>query len=237
MNEINLNSEVTILGERFKCTEIVKYTYTESSYTEYTLKSLTDNKVKWLEIEDEEAYLYEGIDQKKFDTFKAQFSFGKTYSGISKVKSFSGNADVDLGEVVSFVEFYSSDEENVVSMETWENGEIEYSLGKCVNINNISVYESYNKPDSTHSKKRPLPIIALVACIAIASVIMVSCFNTRKNCGQSNCSPSNPAWCCTNTTKCRVTHDDCNSIKKSKSIRSGSTGFRRFSGGGLSFGK
>ncbi|MGM9532440.1 DUF4178 domain-containing protein [Intestinibacter sp.] len=236
MNEINLNSEVAIIDERFKCIEIVEYTYTEGSYTEYTLKSLSDKKVKWLEIENEEAYLYEGINRKKFDTCKGEFSSGKTYSGTSKVKSFSGNADVDLGEVVSFVEFYSSNDENVASIETWENGETEYSLGKRINIDTISVYQSYNSSNSNHSKKTALPIIGLVACMAIAFIIMIG-INVGKNCGQNNCSPSNPAWCCTNTTKCRVTHEDCNAIRKSGSIRSGSSGFRRFAGGGLSFGK
>ena len=245
MKNINLNSEIAIIDKRFKCTEIVEYSYEEGSYTEYELRSITDRSVYWLEIENEEAYLYESINRKKFEELKAQFSSTKSYSGNSRVKSFSKNADVDLRETVSFIEFYSNDEESVISMETWENGETEYSSGKFVNINNINVYESYNDNsnfsyDSSkkHSKK-PLLVIALVACIAIASLVMAG-VNRNQNCGQYNCSPSNPAPCCTNTDKCTITHKYCNSIKKSSttsSIRSRSRGFRSFSGGGTSFGK
>lgn len=243
MKNINLNNEIVILSERFKCTEFVEFSYEEGSYTEYELRSITDISVHWLEIENEEAYLYERINRKKFEELKTQFSSNTSYSGHSKVKSFSKNADVDLGETMNFVEFYSYDDQNVISMETWENGEVEYSLGKYVNINNISVYETYNDNsnfnyDSSkkHSKK-PFLIILIVACIGVTSLAMAMT-NRNQNCGQLNCSPSNPAPCCTNTDKCTITHKYCNSIKKSSSsIRNRSRWSRSSSGGGTSFGK
>ena len=245
MKNINLNSEITIINEQFKCVEIVEYSYEEGSYSEYKLKSTTDSSVYWLEIENEKAYLYESINHKKFDELKTQFSSSESYSGNARVVSFSKNADVDLGETVRFVEFYSNDEQNVISMDTWENGETEYSLGKFVHNYNISVTESYSDNSNfsysskkKHNKKAVL-IIALVAFIALGSIAMAG-MNRNQNCGQFNCSPSNPAPCCTNTDKCTITGKYCNSIKKSKttrSIRSGSRAFRTFSGGGTSFGK
>ncbi len=245
-NKIKLNSEITINNERFKCTEIVEYTYIEGRYTEYKLKSINGKKVNWLEVEDGEAYLYKSINNTEFNNFKDRYSNGKSYSGTAKVKSFSEDSDVDLDETVSFIEIYSDDEEDVISMETWEDGEVEYSLGKYIDINDIIVEELYNSNynynfnnNSNYSfnknSKKKL-VIGLVIGVAIVSFIIGS-VNRKKNCGQFNCKPSNPAWCCTNTIKCSITNDYCESIKHSNSIRHRSLGFRRPVGGGTSFGK
>lgn len=116
-------------------------------WTEYKIRQLSSRKVKWLSIDNdyEEYAIYTQAGSKKGFSESEILSkgFKEADFGKANVISFSGNVDVEKGDWVKYREFEDISEENIISIEEWED-ETEYSTGYYLDENEIIKVASGN---------------------------------------------------------------------------------------------
>ncbi|MDY4077669.1 MAG: DUF4178 domain-containing protein [Clostridium sp.] len=116
-------------------------------WTEYKIRQLSSRKVKWLSIDNdyEEYAIYTQAGSKKGFSESEILSkgFKEADFGKANVISFAGNVDVENGDWVKYREFEDISEENIISIEEWED-ETEYSTGYYLDENEITKVASSN---------------------------------------------------------------------------------------------
>ncbi len=116
-------------------------------WTEYKIRQLSSRKVKWLSIDNdyEEYAIYTQAGSKKGFSESEILSkgFKEADFGKANVISFAGNVDVENGDWVRYREFEDISEENIISIEEWED-ETEYSTGYYLDENEITKVASSN---------------------------------------------------------------------------------------------
>ena len=107
-------------------------------WTEYKIRQLSSRKVKWLSVDNdyEEYAIYTQAGSKKGFSESEILSkgFKEADFGKANVISFAGNVDVENGDWVRYREFEDISEENIISIEEWED-ETEYSDRKSTRLN------------------------------------------------------------------------------------------------------
>lgn len=124
-------------------------------WTEYKIRQLSSRKVKWLSIDNdyEEYAIYTQAGSKKGFSESEILSkgFKEADFGKANVISFAGNVDVENGDWVRYREFEDISEENIISIEEWED-ETEYSTGYYLDENEIIKVASGNNNSSYGNK-------------------------------------------------------------------------------------
>lgn len=124
-------------------------------WTEYKIRQLSSRKVKWLSIDNdyEEYAIYTQAGSKKGFSESEILSkgFKEADFGKANVISFAGNVDVENGDWVRYREFEDISEENIISIEEWED-ETEYSTGYYLDENEITKVASGNNNSSYGNK-------------------------------------------------------------------------------------
>ena len=124
-------------------------------WTEYKIRQLSSRKVKWLSIDNdyEEYAIYTQAGSKKGFSESEILSkgFKEADFGKANVISFAGNVDVENGDWVRYREFEDISEENIISIEEWED-ETEYSTGYYLDENEITKVASANNNASYGNK-------------------------------------------------------------------------------------
>ena len=124
-------------------------------WTEYKIRQLSSRKVKWLSIDNdyEEYAIYTQAGSKKGFSESEILSkgFKEADFGKANVISFAGNVDVENGDWVRYREFEDISEENIISIEEWED-ETEYSTGYYLDENEITKVASSNNNASYGNK-------------------------------------------------------------------------------------
>lgn len=124
-------------------------------WTEYKIRQLSSRKVKWLSVDNdyEEYAIYTQADSKKGFSESEILSkgFKEADFGKANVISFAGNVDVENGDWVRYREFEDISEENIISIEEWED-ETEYSTGYYLDENEITKVASANNNASYGNK-------------------------------------------------------------------------------------
>lgn len=163
-----------------------------ASWIEYKLKSKNTFQVKWLSIDriNNEYAVY--IQQSYSSDFIEENISAKGYKTVedssAKVVDYSGNVDVDLGEVVFYKEYEDNTEELLLSVEQW-NGELEYSKGYYIDKedienlsfhfdDNLNISQSNNREGSYASninKKKIGIVIGIILFIIATALIIKSC--------------------------------------------------------------
>jgi uncharacterized membrane protein YgcG len=147
-NKIEVNSkEYTVKGSILFSDKT-----NNSNWTEYKLKSSKNGEIKWLSIDlaYKEYALYEQLPfYEKFDedSIKAR-GYHEVDAGIARVSQASGDVDVVSGDIVNYKEFEDLSEENIISIENWED-EQEYSKGYYLESYKIKKIHSANHTYST----------------------------------------------------------------------------------------
>ena len=130
-------------------------------WTEYRLD--TPSGEKWLSIDEEYGeYSISEITLNKRN--KSLQRWKKVDSGHQVVVKARGDVDVSFGDAADFIEYEDESEENIYSVEKWDDGE-EYSNGRYINIEDIIV---------TGFKKVPIridTIINLSYCLFILGLL------------------------------------------------------------------
>lgn len=124
-------------------------------WTEYKIRQLSSRKVKWLSVDNdyEEYAIYTQAGSKKGFSESEILSkgFKEADFGKANVISFAGNVDVENGDWVRYREFEDISEENIISIEEWED-ETEYSTGYYLDENEITKVASANNNASYGNK-------------------------------------------------------------------------------------
>ena len=124
-------------------------------WTEYKIRQLSSRKVKWLSVDNdyEEYAIYTQAGSKKGFSESEILSkgFKEADFGKANVISFAGNVDVENGDWVRYREFEDISEENIISIEEWED-ETEYSTGYYLDENEITKVASSNNNASYGNK-------------------------------------------------------------------------------------
>ena len=164
-------------------------------WTEYKIRQLSSRKVKWLSIDNdyEEYAIYTQAGSKKGFSESEILSkgFKEADFGKANVISFAGNVDVENGDWVRYREFEDISEENIISIEEWED-ETEYSTGYYLDENEITKVASgnnnasygnknnFNNKESNGVFKRFLAFILILMLFPVAGFLVPKIF-TNKN--------------------------------------------------------
>lgn len=105
------------------------------SWFEYKLWSRQYNREKWLSYDDE----YKEYSIMECGAYADTTSFHEVDRGTEEVISVWGDVDVEIGDVASFVEYEDTEEEHIISVERWDDGE-EYSTGYYLDLEEIRSY-------------------------------------------------------------------------------------------------
>lgn len=160
-------------------------------WTEYKIRQLSSRKVKWLSIDNdyEEYAIYIQAGSKKGFSESEILSkgFKEADFGKANVISFAGNVDVENGDWVRYREFEDISEENIISIEEWED-ETEYSTGyyldeneiiKVASGNNNSSYgniNNFNNKESNGVFKRFLAFILILMLFPVVGFLVPKIF-------------------------------------------------------------
>lgn len=160
-------------------------------WTEYKIRQLSSRKVKWLSIDNdyEEYAIYTQAGSKKGFSESEILSkgFKEADFGKANVISFAGNVDVENGDWVRYREFEDISEENIISIEEWED-ETEYSTGyyldeneitKVASSNNNANYENKNNFNSKESNgvfKRFLAFMLILMLFPVVGFLVPKIF-------------------------------------------------------------
>lgn len=237
-DSLSIGQEISIYGRKYICRGKSLCRSNNNHFCEFILYNKNKKIYKYLEIEliDTNKYelcLYSDIDINRYtDLMNNEFLNSETYSSKATVEKRKGSFDADIGETYSYTEYYSDNK--ILSVENWD-GEIEYSYGKDVRLENIFLGDIVEK--ATYNKK-PIIIVSIVAAVFLFFTMFKPSTIFASYCSPT-CSRENKDWCCQNGTKCSITNKACKSIShaSSGSIRNSSSGARTPIGGGTSFGK
>ena len=160
-------------------------------WTEYKIRQLSSRKVKWLSIDNdyEEYAIYTQAGSKKGFSESEILSkgFKEADFGKANVISFAGNVDVENGDWVRYREFEDISEENIISIEEWED-ETEYSIGyyldeneiiKVASSNNNASYgniNNFNNKESNGVFKRFLAFMLILMLFPVVGFLVPKIF-------------------------------------------------------------
>jgi hypothetical protein len=144
-----------------------------SKWTEYKLKASDNGEIKWLSIDlDYNEYaLYSELtfyDEFKEDNISTS-GYKEVDSGKAVVSEYSGDVDVSYGDIVKYKEFEDLSQENIISIEDWED-EREYSKGYYVEAENIKKLDS---SDFSYSNYQYTDFSKKKVKIAVASILAI----------------------------------------------------------------
>ncbi len=116
------------------------------SWIEYRMLS-SRNEETWLSIDDQNEE-YSLSWPTSLETNQISARWHKVDEGTQIVKSFEGDVDVDLGETSEFIEHEDDDEENILSVEIWQEGS-EISTGFYLDEDEIADVSNGNSSANT----------------------------------------------------------------------------------------
>jgi len=176
-NNLNfsLNNEIKVNNEEFLVIGGITFNNKDDDYNwqEFKLRSLKNKKIKWLSVDltyDEYAIYTESISKLNLKGYK------KADYGQARVISFFGDVDVDRNEIVEFEEYEDFSEENIISIEKW-NEETEYSKGYYIDKEDIQFISAISRdlsqssfPYQTSNKTKS--IFSFIAISIVTLIIM-----------------------------------------------------------------
>lgn len=183
---LKMGQEVVIKGIEYSVFGMIKFKEDKWEWQEYKIVD-KQNKVKWLNIEEDEGRLIYSIYEENYAIGNLSGSnvtvYGEEYTsydqGIAYVCDYWGKVDVDRNERCSYREFINRDNTKIVAIEDW-NGEIEKSLGVLLQEKDILITDTFNKAASSSflssSPSSGLPMAKIVTIMV--SVIVVILFGT-----------------------------------------------------------
>lgn len=150
MDLLNLkqNQIIVIDKKKYKILNQVKFIEKSSYWIEYKLQNIQNNELYYLNVElSSKAILYKILKnnqiQLKINIIYENEEYELFEKGTGKVETYFGMTDVGLNEEVSYYEYKSKvDNKKILSVEKWKD-EVEVSLGREVNLNNIKILNKF----------------------------------------------------------------------------------------------
>lgn len=150
MDLLNLkqNQIIVIDKVKYKILNKVKFIEKSSYWIEYKLQNIENNELYYLNVElSSKAILYRILKNNQIQLKISIIYEGEEYElfekGTGKVETYFGMTDVGLNEEVSYYEYKSKvDNQKILSIEKWKD-EVEVSLGREINLNNIKILNKF----------------------------------------------------------------------------------------------
>ncbi|MBQ3409387.1 MAG: DUF4178 domain-containing protein [Clostridia bacterium] len=147
---------IYIRGEKNVVINMIEFKEGTWVWQEYEIVNVQTHKHTWLSIEPDENnrleyYVYEpyrGFVNESNIEFNVNEKKYKLYeSGNAYVKSYFGNADVDIHELCNFFDYLCEEDNTIISVENWD-GEREVSIGYKIYDNELNVTEEIDKKNA-----------------------------------------------------------------------------------------
>lgn len=152
MSELKLGQIVNIDSIKYSVINMIEFSESGWKWQEYEVAS-DNGQHKWLSIEtgddnNVEYWLYSKYTG-YIDDSKLEFEInGTKYSlyekGVARVDNYFGNADVDILERCTFIDYISEEKDKIISVEKWE-GEIERSIGEKIVPEKIKITDEMDE--------------------------------------------------------------------------------------------
>lgn len=180
--EFSLGDLVSIEGRKYEVIGIIIYQdgVTREVWKEYKLREKIRSKIKWLSIDNknDEYALYEKNRSITKNSI-VEKGYHEVDRGIAEVYSYLGNVDVELNETVRYEEYEDESEENIISVEVWDD-ETEYSTGYYLNssdilkINDRVIGSNYKKTNKNFNLNiiKGFGALIIIFIVAISFLIM-----------------------------------------------------------------
>lgn len=176
---------IYIRGQKNVVVNMIEFKQEKWVWQEYEVVNQQNQKHTWLSVEEDEEdktteyYLYENFNyhvNERQDEFVINNKKYKIYeSGTTYVKSYYGNADVDLGEKCNYRDFLCDEDKTIISVENW-CGEREVTIGYKIEPIDIRITEEFENVKNTYGsnvKTKSVVIYSIIAVIGIVAMIAV----------------------------------------------------------------
>lgn len=176
---------VYIKGEKNVVINMIEFKEDTWIWQEYEIVNIETKKHTWLSVEPGEQnsveyYIYEkyfgSVNENNMD-FLANGKKYKLYeSGNAFVKSYFGNADVDINERCNFFDYICDKDNSIISIEKWD-GEKESSIGYKLDSVDISISDEIDKNSANKSDRSTAAgLMAILMTISPFVIIILLCF-------------------------------------------------------------
>lgn len=176
---------IYIRGQKNVVVNMIEFKQEKWVWQEYEVVNQQTKKHTWLSVEKDDAdniaeyYLYENYNyhvNENQDEFVINNKKYKIYeSGTTHVKSYYGNADVDLGEKCNYRDFLCDEDKTIISVENWW-GEREVTIGYKIEQIDIRITEEFEKvkfTSNTNIKSSAVVIYSVAIVVGIIAMIAV----------------------------------------------------------------
>ncbi|WP_052447427.1 DUF4178 domain-containing protein [Clostridium polynesiense] len=171
--EYEVGDTLRVDGKLYRIIGKIQYKNQEDNcrWFEYRLKQQNTGTEQWLSYDDiyDEYSLSHGVIQAPLE------GFHQVDQGTEEVIGIWGEVDVSVGDRASFFEYEDDSEENIISVEQWDD-EKEFSLGYYLDYNEISLEQNLQREQKHKNSSSKLKgkrsfkpfIIILILLIGIA---------------------------------------------------------------------
>lgn len=132
--DFQLGDKIQIEDSSYEVAGVVRYrnTVDDKNWTEYRLLEVGTRREKWLSID----LFYHEYSISEVVRVAPMQGYHQVDAGTEIVTQAWGRVDVESGDRAEFVEYEDESEENIISVETWDDG-TEYSVGYYLDENEI----------------------------------------------------------------------------------------------------
>lgn len=184
----NLGDIISVAGNDYTVEGIIEFNNHQelSSWTEYKIRNRHNGQIAWLSIDTiyrEYAIYFQKIYNSQFEHQNIiNRGYHEVDSGKATVSRVLGDVDVDCGDSVVYKEYEDASEENIVSVEIWDD-EIECSIGYYLSAkeiirksyNNGAYFQSYSE-NRAYNLTRIVSKIFSIVTLLIIGMILYSLF-------------------------------------------------------------